>query len=90
MPSTGDAKHDAENRGPITIIVSSVLTTVGLLFLAARIASRRISARKLAVDDYLVVFSVVRAHPPFPRHPSPREQPSPATQGEPRRETTRR
>lgn len=64
MPSTGDPGRDNADRGPITIIVPSVMTALALLFVLARLTSRRISGRKLAIDDYIVILSIVRAHVP--------------------------
>lgn len=50
------------NKGPEILIVTITLTTIALLFVAARIYSRRISMRKLAADDYIVIFCIVRPH----------------------------
>ena len=52
---------DHKDHGPVIVITTSVLTFVALLFVIARIASRRISGRKLAVDDHLVVICIVRS-----------------------------
>ena len=60
MPTPEELRH-AENTGPITIIVSPVMTGLALLFVVARMVSRRLSGRKLDVGDYLVVFAIVRA-----------------------------
>lgn len=55
------------NKGPEILIVTITLTVIALLFVAARIYSRRISMRKLAVDDYIVIFCIVSF--PFPHVP---------------------
>lgn len=53
------------------IIITSVMTAVALLLVVARIMSRRLSIRKLAIDDYLVILSIVSTPSPHPKHPFP-------------------
>lgn len=62
MPQAAETEHVQQNKGPVTIIVSTVLTAIALLLVMLRLLSRRISRHKLAVDDYLVVLSLVRFH----------------------------
>lgn len=59
-----DPGYAHENRGPLTLTVASILITLSGLFVLARLYSRHISTRKLAIDDYICVFSVVRPFPP--------------------------
>lgn len=66
--SSIQGRHD---KGPSIIIVTSVMTAVALVSVVARIVSRRISSRKLAIDDYIVVFSIVCTHYPFHSDASP-------------------
>ena len=49
----------AENKGPLIVIVTATLTALALLFVVARVYSRLLSAGKLAVDDYIVILSIV-------------------------------
>jgi hypothetical protein len=49
-----------ENKGPTILIVMTILTTVGTLFAAARLYSRRISLGRFAIDDCIVVLCTVR------------------------------
>lgn len=67
MPSV-QGRHD---KGPSMIIITSVMTAVALLLVVARIMSRRLSIRKLAIDDYLVTLSIVSTPSPHPKHPFP-------------------
>src|SRR5438128_996908 len=60
-----------ENKGPLILTVTSVLTSVAFVFVSARIYSRMISVGKLAADDYIVtdhlycmVFPVFRCIDP--------------------------
>lgn len=56
MPCPGWA---GENRGPFVIAVMASMTALALLFSAARIYCRLISVKRLAVEDYIVMFSIV-------------------------------
>lgn len=51
------------DKGPTIIIVTSVMTAVALLFVVARMASKRISIQRFAIDDSLVVVSIVCTPP---------------------------
>jgi hypothetical protein len=55
-PNPGWAR---ENNGPRVLGVTVTMTTLGFLFVLARIYCRFISVRKLAVDDYIVVLTTV-------------------------------
>ncbi|AEO69775.1 uncharacterized protein THITE_2014519, partial [Thermothielavioides terrestris NRRL 8126] len=48
-----------ENNGPRVLGVTVTMTTLGFLFVLARIYCRFISVRKLAVDDYIVVLTTL-------------------------------
>lgn len=48
------------NKGPEILIVTITLTALALLFVCGRIYSRHISLRRLAADDYIVIFCIVR------------------------------
>ena len=48
-----------ENKGPLIVVVTATLTALALLFVVARVYSRLLSAGKLAVDDYIVMLSIV-------------------------------
>lgn len=51
------------DKGPTIIIVTSVMAAVALLLVVARLVSRRISVQGFAIDDYLVVISIVCTPP---------------------------
>jgi hypothetical protein len=57
-----------ENKGPQTLIITGTLTAVTFFFLLGRIYSRFLSAKKLGVDDYLVILSIVSAFCPSMLH----------------------
>ncbi|GAB1321092.1 Rhodopsin domain-containing protein [Madurella fahalii] len=48
-----------ENKGPLILTTISILTAVALLFVAARIYSRKISLGRLGVDDYIVIICII-------------------------------
>ena len=48
-----------ENKGPLIVVVTSTLTALALLFVIARVYSRLLSVGNLAVDDYIVMLSIV-------------------------------
>ncbi|KAK4232686.1 hypothetical protein C8A03DRAFT_20071 [Achaetomium macrosporum] len=48
-----------ENNGPRILAVTGTMTTLGFLFVVARISSRMISIERLGIDDYLVVVSTL-------------------------------
>jgi hypothetical protein len=52
-----------ENTGAKLLGAISTITGVAFLFVVARIYSRMISIRRLSIDDYLVIFSIVSATP---------------------------
>lgn len=52
-----------ESKGPLIVVVTATVTAVALLFVMARIYSRLISVGKLAVDDYIVILSIVCSLP---------------------------
>ncbi|KAK1756624.1 hypothetical protein QBC47DRAFT_452027 [Echria macrotheca] len=54
-----DPGYADENKGPLTLTIASVLTSLSGLFVLARLYSRHISTRKLAIDDYICVFCVI-------------------------------
>lgn len=58
--SPDDQGYAQETKGPLTITVSATLTSLCLLFVIARVYSRFVSVGKLAIDDYIVIFSIVR------------------------------
>lgn len=51
------------DKGPTIIVVTSVMTAVALLFVVARMVSKRISIHRFAIDDSLVVVSIVCTPP---------------------------
>lgn len=61
MSSAEETAYVQEDKGTVTIVVGSVMTALGLLFVVLRLMSRRISLRVFTVDDYLVVLSIVRS-----------------------------
>jgi hypothetical protein len=48
-----------ENKGPLIVIVTATLTALALLFVVARVYSRLLAVGRLAVDDYIVILSIV-------------------------------
>lgn len=58
--SPGDPGYAQETKGPLTITITATLTSLCLLFVIARVYSRFVSIGKLAIDDYIVIFSIVR------------------------------
>ncbi|KAK1756667.1 hypothetical protein QBC47DRAFT_319740 [Echria macrotheca] len=48
-----------ENKGPLILTVTSVLTSVAFVFVTGRIYSRIISVGKLAADDYIVILCIL-------------------------------
>lgn len=48
-----------ESNGPLIVGVTTALTTLALLFVIARIYSRMISVGKIAIDDWLIILSIV-------------------------------
>lgn len=48
-----------DNKGPMIISVCWTFTVLALLFVAARLYVRVIVHKKLASDDYLIIFSAV-------------------------------
>jgi len=50
-----------ENKGPLILTTTSILTGIAFLFVAARIISRRISIKKIALDDYITILCIVGA-----------------------------
>lgn len=50
-----------ENKGPLILTVTGVMTGIAFLFVAARIYSRLISLGRLGVDDYIVIICIVGA-----------------------------
>lgn len=49
-----------ETKGPLIVTVMSCLTGLALVFVAARLYSKSISARKMDFGDWLVIVSGVR------------------------------
>lgn len=64
MPSAEETAHPGEDKGLVTLVVSSVMAAVGLLFVVLRLVSRRIALRRFTSDDYLVISSAVRSPGP--------------------------
>ncbi|KAK4155443.1 hypothetical protein C8A00DRAFT_31681 [Chaetomidium leptoderma] len=56
-----DPGYAEENRGPLTLTVTTTLTSVCLLFVLGRVYSRLIWIHELAIDDWMVVGSIVLA-----------------------------
>ncbi|PKS08073.1 hypothetical protein jhhlp_006685 [Lomentospora prolificans] len=54
---SGPSSYQAENRGPTIIAVIASTTAVAVLFIAARMYSRHLAARRFWIDDYLIVLS---------------------------------
>ena len=52
-----------ENKGPLIVVVTASLTAVALVFVVARLYSRLLSVGRLAVDDYIVILSIVCSPP---------------------------
>ncbi|KAL2257016.1 hypothetical protein VTK26DRAFT_773 [Humicola hyalothermophila] len=48
-----------ENKGPLILTVTGIMTGVAFLFVFARIYSRLISLGRLGVDDYIVIICIV-------------------------------
>ncbi|KAM7200357.1 hypothetical protein V8F20_005334 [Naviculisporaceae sp. PSN 640] len=60
-PMPGDPGYEAyaaENKGPVILGVTTSLTILTFLFVAARIYSRFLSHGKLAIDDYIVIVCI--------------------------------
>lgn len=51
--------YAAENKGPTILGVTSAMTLLGVVFVAARVYSRVISMGKIYLDDYITLFSIV-------------------------------
>jgi hypothetical protein len=64
-----------ETNGPLIVVVTTALTGLATLFVIARIYSRMISAGKIALDDWIIIVSIVcPSHHQIPR---PNFPPSP-------------
>ncbi|CAP71655.1 uncharacterized protein PODANS_6_40 [Podospora anserina S mat+] len=50
--------YAAENKGPTILGVTSAMTLLGIVFVAARVYSRVISMGKIYLDDYITLFSI--------------------------------
>jgi hypothetical protein len=48
-----------QDEGPRLLAVIGTMTTLGFLFVVARIYSRRIKPKPLAIDDYILVVSTM-------------------------------
>ncbi len=60
-----------ENKGPLIVVVTATLTAIALLFVIARLYSRLLSMGKIAIDDYIVILSIVGLPPTLPSsHPN--------------------
>lgn len=52
---------DPDNLQPWTVQVVSSMTVLALLAVGLRLVSRRIKAQKLWLDDWMIIFSMVRS-----------------------------
>jgi len=67
-----------ETNGPLIVAVTTALTGLATLFVIARIYSRIISAGKIALDDWIMIVSIVcQSHHQIPW---PNFSPSPSSQ----------
>ncbi|KAM7203882.1 hypothetical protein V8F33_001853 [Rhypophila sp. PSN 637] len=48
-----------ETNGPLIVVVTTALTGLATLFVIARIYSRMISVGKIALDDWIIIISIV-------------------------------
>lgn len=48
-----------ETNGPLIVVVTTALTGLATLFVIARVYSRMLSAGKIALDDWIIIISVV-------------------------------
>ena len=71
MASVGVPPGPDENQGPLLIVISTVLHSISLPLYGARIWSRTVPTRRLALDDFLITAAVVS--PMFDGVTHPRE-----------------
>ena len=50
-------------RGTNLVIISIIFLSVAFCLVGARVTSRVTTGRKLGLDDYAIIASVVRSHP---------------------------
>ncbi|KAL2021739.1 hypothetical protein VTK56DRAFT_6682 [Thermocarpiscus australiensis] len=48
-----------ENRGPKIVVVTSIMTAIALVFVSARVYSRMISLGRIALDDLIIMLSIL-------------------------------
>lgn len=48
-----------ETNGPLIVVVTTALTGLATLFVIARVYSRMLSAGKIALDDWIIIISIV-------------------------------
>lgn len=57
--------YDPQNLQPWSLQVVVSITTLALVAVGLRIWSRYLKGQALWWDDYMIIFSMVRPHPPF-------------------------
>ena len=59
MDSESLVEDDIRSDAGVFLTIAAIMTSLGVLFVAARICSRAISIRKYGADDYLCLVTVV-------------------------------
>lgn len=85
MASTGESQlpglpgFDPDNIQPWTVQVVASMTVLAVVAVGLRLVSRHIMGQKLWWDDWMIIFSMVRAWspPPYTAPPSNLFSPSP-------------